>query len=250
MPEGDALHKAAHRLQVLVGESVEVETPNPRASSKGIAERLDGLTLERVEAVGKNLLLSFEGGHVLRSHLRMTGRWRVAPRGTPRTGLPWLVLRGRSHEAVLWNGPVLELDGRSLARLGPDILDVPPAIERMIRNLRRHSERAVGDAILDQRLVAGIGNMWKAECLWAARVSPWATVGELDDGQLRAVLEEAHRLMRTGLEGARPLRRVYRRAGRPCPRCGERIRSRGQGEANRTAYWCPACQAGEAGPTA
>jgi endonuclease-8 len=250
MPEGDALHKAAQRLQVLVGEPVEVETPNPRASGKGIAERLDGLTLERVEAVGKNLLLSFEGGHVLRSHLRMSGRWRVSPRGAPRTGLPWLVLRGRRHEAVLWNGPVLELDGRSLGRLGPDILEVPPALDRMIRNLRRDPARAVGEAILDQRCVAGIGNMWRAECLWATRVSPWTTVGALGDEELRAVLAEAHRLMRTGLEGARPLRRVYRRAGRPCPRCGERIRSLGQGDANRIAYWCPGCQGGEAGPSA
>ncbi|HEV3403792.1 MAG TPA: DNA-formamidopyrimidine glycosylase family protein, partial [Gaiellaceae bacterium] len=122
MPEGDSLHRAAQRLQVLVGEHVEVETPNPRASGKGIAELLDGLRLERVEAVGKNLLLSFEGGHVVRSHLRMTGRWRVSPRGAARTGLPWLILRGRTYEAALWNGPVLELGGRGLRRLGPDIL--------------------------------------------------------------------------------------------------------------------------------
>jgi endonuclease-8 len=251
VPEGDSLHRAAQRLQVLVGEPVEVEAPNPRASGKGIAERLDGLRLERVEAVGKNLLLSFEGGHVLRSHLRMTGRWRVSPRGAPRTGLPWLVIRGREHEAVLWNGPVLELDGRRLDGLGPDILEAPPALDRMIANLRRDPTRPVGDAILDQRLVAGIGNIWKAECLWAARVSPWARIETLGDDELRAVLEEAHRLMRTGLEGARPLRRVYRRVGRPCPRCGEAIRSRGQGDDNRMAYWCPACQqAGEAAPSA
>ena len=251
MPEGDALYRAAQRLQILVGEHVEVETPNPRASGKGIAERLDGRRLERVEALGKNLLLSFEGGQVLRSHLRMTGRWRVAQRGAPRTGLPWLVIRGREHEAVLWNGPVLELDGRRrLGRVGPDILDVPPDLDRMVGNLRRDSARPVGEAILDQRLVAGIGNMWKAECLWAAQVSPWARLDTLDDDQLRAVLDEAHRLMRTGLEGARPLRRVYRRTGRPCPRCGEPIRSRGQGDDNRTAYWCPVCQqAGEAAPT-
>src|SRR5204862_7175875 len=131
MPEGDALHRAAERLQVLVGEHVEVETPNPRASGKGIAERLDGRKLERVEAVGKNLLLTFEGGQVLRSHLRMTGRWRVSRRGSPRTGLPWLVIRGRAHEAVLWNGPVLELDGRRLSRLGPDILEGTPAFPGM-----------------------------------------------------------------------------------------------------------------------
>jgi endonuclease-8 len=253
MPEGDALHRAAQRLQVLVGETVEVQTPNPRASGKGIAERLDGLRLERVEAIGKNILLTFEGGHVLRSHLRMTGRWRVTPTGAPRTGLPWLVIRGRRHEAALWNGPVLELDGRGLSYLGPDILAVPPDLDRMVANLRRDSARPIGDALLDQRNVAGIGNMWKAECLWAARVSPWTRVAALGDDQLRAVLEEAHRSMRAGLGGARPLRRVYRRAGRACSRCGEPIRSHGQGDDNRTAYWCPACQdvqAGEAPPSA
>jgi endonuclease-8 len=253
MPEGDSLHRAAQRLQVLVGQRLDVETPNPRASGKGIAERLDGRRLERVEAIGKNLLLTFEGGHVLRSHLRMTGRWRVTPSGAPRTGLPWLVMRGRDHEAVLWNGPVLELDGRRLGRLGPDILAVPPDLERMVGNLRRDPGRAFGDALLDQRNVAGIGNMWKAECLWAARVSPWARVATLGDDELRAVLEEAHRLMRAALAGVRPLRRVYRRVGRPCPRCGDPIRSRGQGDDNRTAYWCPTCQreqGGEAAPSA
>src|SRR5207237_7984277 len=166
----------------------------------------------------------------------------VTRRGAPRTGLPWLVIRGGQHEAVLWNGAVLERDGRPLRRVGPDILDVPPDLDRMVANLRRDPRRAVGEAVLDQRLVAGIGNMWKAECLWAARVSPWAAVGELDDGELRAVLQEAHRLMRTGVEGARPLRRVYRRVGRPCPRCGEPIRSRRQGADRRTACWGPACQ--------
>src|SRR3954451_25369251 len=109
MPEGDALHRAARRLQALVGGRVAVETPNPRGAAAISAERLDGLLLESVEAVGKNLLLHFEGGLVLRSHLRMTGRWRVEPRGSKRVGRPWLVLRGDEHEAVLWNGPVLEL---------------------------------------------------------------------------------------------------------------------------------------------
>jgi endonuclease VIII len=256
LPEGDSLRRAAGRLQPLVGQKVEVETPNPRAQGRGIADRLNGLRLESVEAVGKNLLLTFEGGAVLRSHLRMTGRWRVEPRGAPRVGLPWLVLRGQTHEAVLWNGPVLELDGRRVTdRLGPDILDGAPRFEVMVANLRAAGpDRAVGDVLLDQRRVAGIGNMWKAECLWAARVSPWAPLAALTDEQLLTVLEEAHRLMRTGLEGARPLRRVYRRAGRACRRCGARIRSRGQGDDNRTAYWCPGCQSGpeggEAAPSA
>src|SRR6201995_1371334 len=94
MPEGDALHRAARRLQPLVGARVEVGTPHPREQVKGIAERIDGRVLESVQAVGKNLLLRFEGGIVLRSHLRMNGRWSLRPRGEPRSGRPWLLVRG------------------------------------------------------------------------------------------------------------------------------------------------------------
>lgn len=244
MPEGDSLHRAARRLQVLVGERVEVETPHPRAAVKGLAERLDGRRLQGVEAVGKNLLLRFEGGLVLRSHLRMKGRWRVERRGAARVGKPWLVLRGAEHEAVLWNGAVLELvGGRGAPRLGPDILGEPADYETMLARLRAgQQEREVGDALLDQRLVAGIGNLWRAEALWDARVSPWRPLDGLEDEELLAVLESAHSLMRTALDGRRPSRRVYRRVGRLCPRCGGTVRSAPQGEHARTAYWCPECQ--------
>src|SRR5712691_8332671 len=167
MPEGDSLHRAARRLQVLVGERVGVETPHPQAAAERLAERLDGRRLLGVEAVGKNLLLSFEGGFVLRSHLRMRGRWEVRPRyAGPKAGRPWLVLQATNHEALLWNGPVLELTARATRRLGPDILAEPPDFGRMAANLRReHPGRELGDALLDQRLVAGIGNLWKAESL-------------------------------------------------------------------------------------
>ena len=242
MPEGDSLHRAARRLQVLVGETVEVESPNPRAAATGVAEQLDGRRLEGVEAVGKNLLLSFEGGLVLRSHLRMSGRWTVRARGSVTRGRPWLVLRGRGREAVLWGGPVLELNKRAVRRLGPDILARPPDLDRMVANLRRADGREVGDALLDQRLVAGIGNMWKAEALWRGGVSPWRPVGETSDAELRAVLEQAARLMRRSVDTGREKREIYRNAGRPCPRCRTPIDSRGQGDANRTAYWCPSCQ--------
>jgi endonuclease VIII len=242
MPEGDALARAARRLQVLVGERVEVETPHPRAAVKQLAPRLDGRRLEAVEAAGKNLLLRFEGGIVLRSHLRMSGRWRVQARGSQVFGRPWLVLRGAEREAVLWNGPVLELDDGAVRRLGPDILAKPPDLELIVANLRRDSNRELGDALLDQRLVAGIGNVWKAEALWQERVSPWRRVAETSDEEAQAILEAAHELMTGSVEGRRERRAVYRRAGRGCRRCGTPIESRGQGEQNRTAYWCPGCQ--------
>jgi endonuclease-8 len=253
MPEGDALLRAANRLQVLVGQRVEVETPHPRAALKQLAERLNGRVLESVEAVGKNLLLRFDGGLVLHSHLRMNGRWRVGPRGGSRVGRPWLVLRGDKHEAVQWNGPVLELrrSGAVVSQLGPDILDVPPDLEAMIERLRAVPQsREVGDALLDQRLVAGIGNLWKAEALWHSRVSPWRPLEDVDGEELRETLGAAHELMRTSVEGARPLRRCYRRAGRPCPRCNTLIRSFPQGDDARTAYWCPTCQRGGREPAA
>jgi endonuclease VIII len=245
VPEGDALHRAARRLQPLVGETLEVETPHPRAAATGVAERLDGRRLEKVEAVGKNLLLRFEGGLVLRSHLRMNGRWTVRERGAEARGRPWLILRGGAREAVLWGGSVLELNARAVSRLGPDILARPPDFDRMVGGLRRSDQRrAVGDALLDQRLVAGIGNLWKAESLWRAQVSPWLPLADVSDEELRRVLGEAALLMRGSLEGRREARAVYRAAGRPCPRCSTPIESRGQGDDNRTAYWCPTCQPG------
>jgi endonuclease VIII len=251
MPEGDAIHRAARRLQVLVGQELEVETPHPRAAVKQLAPELAGRRLESVEAVGKNLLLRFEGGVVLRSHLRMKGRWRVVGRDAPLFGTPWLVLRGERHAGVLWNGPVLELDRGIERRLGPDILADPPDYDAVLVRVRNEpQERAIGDALLDQRLVAGIGNVWKAESLWAERVSPWRRLGDVADAELRAVLAAAHRLMRERLDAVPGTRHVYRRAGRPCRRCGTPIRSWPQGDRARMAYWCPECQKGEEPKTA
>jgi endonuclease VIII len=247
VPEGDSLHRAARRLQVLVGQRVEVETPHPRAQAENVAEQLDGRRLDSVEAVGKNLVLRFEGGVVLRSHLRMSGRWSVRPRGEARTGRPWLVLRGDRAEGVLWNGPVLELHLRALQRLGPDILATPPDFDAMLARLARSDgSRWLGEALLDQSLVAGIGNMWMAESLWRARLSPWRRLRDVSVEERRAALEQAAALMRASVDTGREGRlEVYRRAGRPCPRCRGPIAAWGQGDANRTAYWCPRCQVGD-----
>jgi endonuclease-8 len=248
VPEGDSLHRAAKRLQPLVGQRLEVESPHPRAQATGVAARIDGRVLESVDAVGKNLLLRFEGGIVVRSHLRMTGRWRIEPRGNARAGLPWLVLRGDELEGVLWNGPVLTLEARNLRRLGQDVLAADVDIDAVVARLHAAGDMWLGEALQDQRLVAGIGNVWMAEALWSISVSPWLRVREAGQETLRDAVVAARRLMQEALETAQPGRQVYRRAGRPCLRCGTIVRSRGQGDANRTVYWCPACQAGGAPP--
>jgi endonuclease-8 len=247
VPEGDTLHRAARRLQPLVGQRVSAESPHPRAQAERVAERIDGRVLESVEAIGKNLLLRFEGGVVLRSHLRMTGRWSLRPRGEQRSGKPWLVLRGDEVEGVLWNGPVLELHARALARLGPDILERPPRIDAMLERIRGTDQgRWLGEALLDQTLVAGIGNMWMAEALWEARLSPWRRLHDVPEAERRLALEAAAELMRASVDrGREGPRRVYGRAGRPCPRCRTPIKAWGQGDDNRIAYWCPACQEGK-----
>lgn len=247
MPEGDSLHLAARRLQVLVGQRIAAESPHPRALAERIAERIDGRTLESVDAHGKNLILRFEGGIVLRSHLRMSGRWTVRPRGEVRPGKPWLVLRGTNAEGVLWNGPVLELHTRALDRLGPDILERPPRLDEMLARTRGADQtRWFGETLLDQSIVAGIGNMWLAEALWEAELSPWRRLRDVPEVDRLRSLETAAGLMRESVDAGRGRRhRVYRRAGQPCPRCRMAIRSWGQGDDNRLAYWCPGCQAGD-----
>ena len=249
MPEGDALHRAAARLQPLVGERIEASSPNPQGKATGVAKAVDGRVLERVEAVGKHLLLHFEGGVVLRSHLRMNGRWRVGPRTGVTRGRPWLVLRSGRFEATQWNGPVLTLERRPLRRLGPDLLADETEVAVLVSRLRREPpSRLVGEAVVDQRVVAGIGNMWLAEALWQARVSPWAALGAVSDEELSKTLDWAREAMRAAVRAPRGPRAVYRRAGMACRRCGTPIASRGLGDANRTAYWCPQCQPSAGAP--
>ena len=163
-------------------------------------------------------------------------------------GRPWLVLRGDELEGVLWNGPVLTLETRPVRRLGQDVLAEEFDLAAAVARLRGATGRWLGEALQDQRLVAGIGNMWMAETLWAIEVSPWARVQDVSDETLREAVGAARRLMQESLATGRSRRRIYRHAGRPCPRCGTIVRSRGQGDDNRTAYWCPGCQAGGGPP--
>jgi endonuclease-8 len=215
-------------------------------------QRLDGKTLERVDARGKHLLLEF-GDISLHSHLGMSGSWHVYPHGAgwrKPAGAAWVVLRGESSEVVQFGGPTLRLirtdalrRDPTLSRLGPDILAPDFDPEAVARSLRAHLHRTLGDALLDQTLVAGIGNIFKSEACFAAHLDPWQPIGELTDEQLDRVIDAAHNLMQDAVEHGRHANSVYRQAGRPCPTCGTPILSRGQGDANRTTYWCPQCQA-------
>jgi endonuclease-8 len=138
---------------------------------------------------------------------------------------------------------VLTLDLAPVRRLGPDLLADGSDPAALVARLRRGGgSRPLGEVLQDQRLVAGIGNMWMAETLWAVRLSPWLAVAQAGDEKVLEALRWAQTAMRASVAGARPARAVYRRAGRPCGRCGTPIESRGQGDDNRTAYWCPVCQ--------
>lgn len=244
MPEGDSIRRAAARLRLLVGERVEASSPSPRGLATNVARAVNGRVLESVDAVGKHLLLHFEGGVVVRSHLRMNGRWRVRARdGSPPRGRPWLLLTTERWEASQWNGPVLTIDDGRAARLGPDLLADEMSVDRLVARIRAVDERRLlGDVLLDQRVVAGIGNMWLAEILWHGRLSPWLAVGAATEDELTRALAWGREAMLGSVAGRRPSRAVYRRKGRPCPRCGGAIHSRGLGELNRTAYWCEGCQ--------
>jgi endonuclease VIII len=257
MPEGDTIAYAANRIRPVLQGRVpeEIVTPQPRHALDGWPRRLAGRVVNSVDTYGKHLLVRFEGDLVLHSHLGMIGVWGVyGPGGrwgrSPRRA--WIVLRSRGHEVVEFDGPLLELmtEGRTrldqrLAALGPDVLAPEFDRDRFLRRLRSDDQtRGIGDALLDQRNVAGIGNIWKAEGCWEAGVNPWRPVRAVTDREAVAIIDAARpRMMRSATLGHRAIHpRVYGLAGRPCPRCGAPIVARGQGDANRTTYWCPGCQ--------
>jgi endonuclease VIII len=259
MAEGDTIHRTARRLEsVLAGQRIlDAAVPNPasplRRQTARLAE-LRGRRLQRAEAKGKHLLLHFEAGLALHCHLGLRGSWLIRESGSrwrrPR-GAAWVVLSTAVAEAAQFGGTRLALrtegelrsDPR-IASIGPDLLapDFEPAVA--VAALRAVAQnRTVGEAMLDQRVVAGVGNVYKSEGCFAASLDPWAALSDVTDADLARLFRELRALMAAGLERGRQPRRVYRRSGQPCPRCGVRIRSRGQGDANRTTYWCRSCQA-------
>jgi endonuclease-8 len=240
---------------VLEGRQVQVTHTHARFGRDRWTERLSGHSVSGIETHGKNLFIVFDNELLLHSHLRMTGLWDVRPAGggwRRAPGRAWLVLRAGEREVVQCDGPVLELmtAGRrrfdqKLAALGPDVLAEEFDAVGFLKRLRSTDPgRSIGDALLDQRILAGIGNIWKAESCWQAEIDPWRPVATIGDEQAVGLVEGIRpRMLLSGTQGHRAVHpRIYGQAGRPCPRCGTAIVARGQGDANRTTYWCPGCQ--------
>lgn len=261
MPEGDTIHRAAARLRpALVGRPL-VRFEAHRAA--GSMPR-PGVVVTSVEAVGKHLLVRFEDGHLLRTHLRMNGSWHLY-RGGERWRKPAHLARAvvdvGDWVAVCFSAPVVvvEREGRgatvappALAHLGPDLCTPEADIEEAVRRMGRLPApgTSVAEVLLDQRVAAGIGNVYKSEVLWAARVDPFAPIEDVPVATRRDLLARAHRLLvhnlgtsrRTTVSGPAGSLAVYGRAGRPCRRCGTGIRSQRHGVQARTTSWCPGCQ--------
>jgi endonuclease-8 len=250
--EGDTILRLARRFEAtLLGERVAAAAPNPRGKAARI-ELLDGRALEAVESRGKHLLLGF-GELSLHSHLGMSGGWHFYRPGSrwrrPRSSA-WAVLSNGEWEAVQFGGPTLQVSTTArlrrnpqLTRLGPDILAEDFDPDPVIAAMRADPSRGLGDSLLDQHLVAGIGNIFKSEACFAARVDPWRPVGDLTDEELRVVLGAARAQMGAAVEeGNRHRFQIYKRRQSACPSCRGPVSSRGQGDANRTTYWCPRCQ--------
>ena len=256
MPEGDTIHYAARRIRPLVeGRIPDIAHPNPRLRGEHWPQKLAGRAVTRVDAHGKHLFVHFEGDLAIHSHLRMTGSWgtyRPGQRWRRASGRAWLVLSTDAGEVVQFDGPLLELltesrtrFDRRLAMLGPDVLAPELDEAAFIGRLRADDQtRPIGDALLDQGTIAGIGNLWKCEGCFAAGIDPRRASGHVSDEEALAIVNLARpRMQQSARDGMQDLHRVvYAHAGRPCPRCGAPIRSRGQGDDNRLTYWCERCQ--------
>ncbi len=253
MPEGDTIHRIALRMNAaLRGREIDrAEAPSPRSPLHHRAAELEGRTLEGAEARGKHLIAHFSGDLALHSHLGMNGRWWVSADGERPRRRPWLLFGSGPAHASQAGGQILRLVGESRVRNDPGLMQLGPDPLRdgfdreaaAARLLEMGAGREVGDAILDQRIIAGIGNAIRTEGLFQARVSPWRQVADLTRGEAEGVISENERVMRMAMKRGRRSQSIYRGTRSPCPRCGGRISARGQGDANRVAYWCESCQA-------
>jgi endonuclease VIII len=271
MPEGDTIFRAARTLhRALAGRRVtRFESAYPALTRVDVDQSVTGRTIEAVSSRGKHLLVSLSGGLVLRTHMRMNGSWHIYKRGEPwrRPARDMRVLIETDlYVAVGFNIPDAEfLKPREMARsrplqtLGPDLAQPDFDRAEFLRRVQQHAAEPIEDVLLNQRVVAGIGNVLKSETLFVARVHPATRADSLDAAALERVVDAALRLMKMNVleSDAPPLaagRRttgaldpaarlyVYGRAGKACRRCGTRIEISRNGTDARLTYWCPRCQ--------
>jgi len=246
VPEGDTILRTARTLHAaLAGKVVRrFETVLPKLERVPLV----GRKIERVDASGKHLVITFDGGVQLHTHMRMNGSWHVYRIGErwrrPRVDMR-LVIETEDFVAVGYNVPIAELGvgtGLSLSsQIGPDLLKDDFDAAEALRRVKQHGGDEIADVLLNQRVMAGIGNIWKSEALFRSGVDPFARVRDLDDAALQRVIASARKLLRASANG-RVERMVYSRGGQPCRKCGARIESRAQGPDARLTYWCPKCQ--------
>jgi endonuclease VIII len=266
MPEGDTIYRAAHTLHTaLAGRSVtRFATVLPQLARIDEDAPIAGRTVERVSSTGKNLVIEFSGDLFLRTHMRMHGSWHIYKPGErwqrPRDAMR-IVIETDAWVAVAFDVPVAELhDARSLERqddlrnIGPDFLAETFDEAEALRRIRERGDQSIADTLLNQRVVSGVGNEYKSEVLFLARVSPFAAVSALDDETLRRILHLARKLMLANVAKSSPSRvttfsldprqtkYVYGRAGKPCRKCGTAIEMARQGPDARVTFWCPGCQ--------
>ena len=255
MPEGDSLFRAAARMRpALEGRTlVRFEAPTLRGERPRPGERIEG-----VEARGKHLLVHFAGGLSLRTHLRMAGSWHLYRIGErwrrPRGQLRVAIDADNGWQAVCFAAPDVETyrrgagEPRPVAALGPDLCRPQVDLDAVLARLAAAPpETELAEALLDQRIAAGIGNVYKSEACFACAVDPFTPLRDVDEALRRRLWTVAHRLLRANLGGGPRVTHpggvaVYGKPGRACPRCGVAIRVRRQGDQARQTFWCPGCQ--------
>lgn len=258
MPEGDTLFRAARRLQPLVGEQASRVGGSARAM-QAWGPRLAGRTIQRVESRGKHLVIGFEGGLALRTHMGMTGVWHlyaVGERWRKSPGKARVIVETAEHVAVCFAAPEVSAGTTAdieaeISHLGPDLLaeefDAAAAVARAAAS----KAETAADLLLDQRVMAGVGNVYKSEVLFLERLHPRTPREALTGEQLTGLADRARKLLwvnrnratrNTTGYGRNADLWVYGRERRPCRRCGTEIETELLGDHERTTYWCPRCQ--------
>jgi len=246
MPEGDTIFRTAARLQQALGGKVvtRFETVLPKLARVDDQSPLRGRTIEQVVARGKHLVIDFSGDLHLRTHMRMNGEWHLYRHGErwwrPRRDMR-VVIETADFVAVGFNIPVAEFSTDALRDLGPDLLGDDFDLAEALRRVRARAGEEIGNVLLNQRVVAGVGNIWKSETLFRCGVDPFRHVADIDDAMLERIVTTARALLRASAK-SRAERFVYQRGGEPCRKCGTAIEYRKQGTDARGTYWCPRCQ--------